>query len=114
MPNRRVVDWCSQVSARRYLKAPNAVVIRKHKTGQVVEVHLLNFSDDTNMRSVAGSASPTYEDSLCEGEHHLVTIKVWDPYLQAYRKWNHNDSFNPKRFNPDLVPKTLRELVSRK
>ncbi len=110
MPNRRVVDWCSEVSARRYFHAPNAKIIRKHKTRQVVEVHLLDFGDETNIRSMSGGASSTYEDSLAEGERHLVTLKIWDPHLQCYRKWNHTDAFDPRRFNPDRLPTTAREL----
>ena len=43
----RIIAYCDAVSIRRYLGAPNAEIVRKRKTGQVVQINLASYGDDS-------------------------------------------------------------------
>ena len=100
-------DICDQEQARKYLKAPNAKVVRARKSGLIVEVHVKSHGDDCNRRSTGGGQSTTYEENIAE--HPLVTLKIWTG--RRFREWKDKDAFNPRRFNPDLIPRTAVEMM---
>lgn len=45
----RVVELADDIRTRQLAKAPNAAVIRRRKTGEVVRIKLRNFSDDSSL-----------------------------------------------------------------
>lgn len=103
----QATDLCDQAAARKYVDAPNAKVIRAHRSGEIVEVHIKPHGDDTKRRSTAGGRSLTYEEVVAE--QHLVTLKIWDG--ERFRRWTAQDGFNPRRFNPDRLAKDRREFA---
>jgi hypothetical protein len=102
----RIVDFCDDSSVHRYEHAPNAEVVRKHKTGQVVRINVLSFDDMSGKRSVhLDSRQPGYEEHL--EETMLPMLKRVHRETQALIPWSDRVSFNPRRFNPDrLAAKT--------
>lgn len=98
----RIIDVCDSVSIRRYIGAPNAEVVRKRKTGQIVQVNLLSHGDDSLEKPRQDSDHPTYEEHV--GDHSLVMLKRIDPETGQLVRWSDRDQFNPRRFNPDTVP----------
>jgi hypothetical protein len=59
----------------RYLDAPDEKIVRKRKTGQIVQVELSTLSDDSNRKSLAGGRAFTYEETLNEGRDRIVVLK---------------------------------------
>jgi hypothetical protein len=59
----------------RYLDAPNEKIVRKLKTGQIVQVELSTLSDDSNRKSLARGRALTYEETLKEGRDRIVVLK---------------------------------------
>jgi hypothetical protein len=100
----RIVDMCDPVSVRRYIGAANAEVVRKRKTGQIVQVNLLAYGDDSQRRSAHDNAHPTYEEHLESGL--LTVLKRVDSETGQLVRWSDRDQFNPRRFNPDTIPKS--------
>ncbi len=97
----RIIAFCDAVSVRRYLDAPNAEVVRKRKTGQIVQINLAPYGDDSILRSIGGGPSATYEEHL--EAHTLVMLKRYDDACGQLVCWDADNSFNPRRFNPDRV-----------
>ncbi|HZV06191.1 MAG TPA: hypothetical protein VE999_14025 [Gemmataceae bacterium] len=97
----RIIDVCDSVSVRRYIGAPNAEVIRKRKTGQIVQINLLSYGDDSVQKPRHDSDHSTYEEHL--GAHTLLMLKRVDPETGQLVRWSDRDQFNPRRFNPDTV-----------
>lgn len=90
---------------QRYLEAPNLIrVVRKNKTGFIVELHISPHGDDQKLPSHGAGQSLTYEESICE-HWQLPMLKRYDTDTRRFVKWGENDGFNPMRFNPDLIPK---------
>ena len=98
----RIIDMCDPISVRRYIGAANAEVVRKRKTGQIVQVNLLSRGDDSAEKPTHDSNQPTYEEHV--GVHSLVMLKRVDPETGQLVRWSDRDRFNPRRFNPDMVP----------
>jgi len=98
----RVIDQCDQHGVLRYLSAPNAKVIRRKRTGEVVRVELFPRGDDSRLRSVGDDHTPTYEEHL--EVHHVTVLKRLDPGTGQLVRWSPEDSFAPGRFNPDRLP----------
>ena len=97
----RIVAYCDAVSIRRFLDAPNAEVVRKRKTNMVVQINLVSYGDDSKLRSIGDSPSPTYEEHL--ELHTLTVLKRFDDQIGHLVRWSDADAFNPHRFNPDHV-----------
>ena len=97
----RIIDVCDQISVRRYLGAANAEVVRKRKTGQIVQINLSQHGDDTLLKSEHDNARPTYEEHV--GSRSLVVLKRVDPATGQLVCWSDRDQFNPRRFNPDVI-----------
>ena len=97
----RIVEMCDGVSVRRYLDAANAEVVRKRKTGQIVQVNLSPHGDDSLFPSRHDDACPTYTEHL--GPRLLVMMKRVDTETGQLVRWSPRDEFNPLRFNPDLI-----------
>lgn len=97
----RIIALCDAVSIRRYVGAPNAEVIRRRKTKEIVQVNLSSCGDDSMVRSTAGSPSPTYTEHL--ESHTLTTLKRYDDGTGQLVHWGLGDSFDPRRFNPDRL-----------
>jgi hypothetical protein len=98
-------------SAARYLYCPNSEVILKRKTKEVVQINLYSVSDDSSVRSTAGSPASTYREEL--GDDHLTVLKKVRRGGRLV-KWNDRDGFNPFRFNPDLIETSYVRALSRK
>jgi hypothetical protein len=97
----RIVAMCDGVSVQRYLTAANARVVRKRKTGQIVQVNLSSHGDDSLLPSCHDGPCPTYTEHL--GPRLLVTMKRVDTETGQLVRWSPRDGFNPHRFNPDLI-----------
>ena len=97
----RIIDMCDAVSVRRYIGAANAEVVRKRKTGEIVQVNLLSHGDDSMEESAHDSAIPTYDERV--GSRSLLMLKRVDPETGQLVRWSDRDQFNPRRFNPDAV-----------
>jgi hypothetical protein len=100
----RIVQMCDPISVRRYIGAANAEIVRKRKTGQIVQVNLLSHGDDSMEKSAKDSQHPTYEEHV--GPHSLVMLKRVDPETGQLVRWSAHDQFNPRRFNPDTVQRS--------
>ena len=98
----RIIDTCDAVSVRRYIGAPNAEIVRKRKTGQIVQVNLLSHGDDSLVKSRQDGDHPTYEEHV--GSQSLVMLKRVDPETGQLVRWSDRDQFSPRRFNPDSIP----------
>jgi len=96
---------CDAISVRRYIGATNAEIVRKRKTGEIVQVNLLSHGDDSRNKSAHDNGYPTYQEHV-EAES-LVMLKRVDCATGQLVRWSHRDQFNPRRFNPDLVPKSV-------
>ena len=103
----RIIALCDTVSIRRYVGAPNAEVIRRRKTKEIVQVNLASCGDDSMLRSTAGSPSPTYTEHL--ETHTLTTLKRYDDGTGQLVLWGASDSFDPRRFNPDRLVMPRRQ-----
>jgi hypothetical protein len=101
----RIVEICDDVSVRRYIGAPNAELVRKRKTGQIVQVNLKPHGDDSLRPSLHDDAGPTYREQV--GPHPLVEIKRLNPATGQLVRWSDRDKFNPRRFNPDAIPTSV-------
>ena len=97
----RIIDTCDAISVRRYVGAPNAEIVRKRKTGEIVQVNLLSHGDDSVEKPRHDSHHPTYEEHV--GAQSLLTLKRVDPEAGQLVRWSDRDQFNPHRFNPDLI-----------
>jgi len=97
----RIIAYCDAVSIRAYLTARNAEIVRKRKTGEIMQINLLPYGDDSTLCSIGDSASPTYEEQL--EIHTLTVLKRYDDRSGRLVRWNEDDGFNPRRFNPDRV-----------
>src|SRR5215468_448517 len=95
----RVVDFCDEAGAQRYVHAKNAQVIRERKSGEIVRINLVSFGDDSGERS-HGQVNSVYEEHLEAGNLNVLAIAQHG----TLRRWGANDAFNPRRFNPDMVP----------
>jgi len=95
----RIIDMCDHVSVRRYLDAANAEVVRKRKTGQIVQVNLRAHGDDSLTPSSRRNARPTYEEQL--ESRSMIMLKRFDPETGQLVCWSDRDQFNPRRFNSD-------------
>jgi hypothetical protein len=98
----RIIEMCDHISVRRYIGAPNAELVRKRKTGQIVQVNLEPHGDDSLLPSRHDDAGPTYREQL--GPHPLVVVKRLNPATGQLVRWSDRDKFNPRRFNPDAIP----------
>lgn len=101
----RIIEFCDPVSVRRYIGAPNAELVRKRKTGEIVQVNLQSHGDDSLVASLHDTAGPTYQEHL--KPHPLVVLKRVDPTTGQLVRWSPTDTFSPRRFNPDLVPTSV-------
>ena len=97
----RIVDICDLISVRRYVGAANVEIVRKRKTGQIVQVNLLAHGDDSQKKPGHDGGYPTYDEHL--GSHSLVMLKRVDAETGQLVRWSGRDQFNRRRFNPDLV-----------
>ena len=97
----RIIDTCDSTTVRRYIGAPNAEIVRKRKTGQIVQVNLLPHGDDSLVKPRHDSDHPTYDEHV--GPHSLVMLKRVDPETGQLVRWSDRDQFNPRRFNPDTI-----------
>lgn len=102
----RIIACCDAVSIRRFIGAANAEVVRKRKTGQIVQVNLASYGDDSKLRSTSDGASPTYDEHL--DQHTMTMLKRCDTQTGRLVRWDSDDTFNPRRFNPDHVPMARR------
>jgi hypothetical protein len=98
----RIVAVCDRVSVLRYLGAANAEVVRKRKTGEIVQINLLSHGDDSLQPSAHRDARPTYQERL--ESTSMTMLKRLDPETGQLVCWSDRDQFSPRRFNPDAVP----------
>ena len=97
----RIIDTCDSVSVRRYIGAANVEIVRKRKTGEIVQVNLLSHGDNSLEKSSHDSHHPTYDEHV--GAQSLLVLKRVDPKTGQLVRWSDRDQFNPRRFNPDLI-----------
>lgn len=104
------VDRCDQVQAQKYRFAPNVVKVAVQKrTGYVMSITVVPHGDDSRRKSTGSGQSLTYEEHPAETP--LTVLKIADDSTGGYRKWDEVDGFNPRRFNPDAIPHTAREMT---
>lgn len=91
------IDLVDEQRARQLARAPNARAIRKRKTGQIVEIHLRSFGDDSNEPARPGnprrrsSSSETasnpqnvwYLKNVRTADEHLYRLSVTDCLKRA-------------------------------
>jgi hypothetical protein len=74
----RVIALCTPEAARRYADVPNAEVIRKRKTGRIVQINLCSAGDDSG-RTSESRGNPlkyTYLEALGDPvDAHCHTLK---------------------------------------
>ena len=107
----RIVDMCDAVGVRRYIGAANAEVVRKRKTGQIVQINLQSVGDDSLEKSAHENAHPTYEEHVGPGKR--VVLKRVNPKTGQLVCWSDRDRFNPRRFNPDTAENPLFDFKAR-
>lgn len=105
----RIIDMCDAIGVQRYIGAPNVEVVRKRKTGQIVQVNVLSHGDDSQQKSGLDNGQPTYEEHV--GSHSLVMLKRVDAETGQLVRWSDRDQFNPHRFNPDRVQQSALPIV---
>ena len=87
---------CDRVGVRRYIGAANAEVVRKRKTGEIVQINLHPHGDDSLLKPKGDSAHPTYEEHV--GLRSLTMLKRVDPETGQLVRWSDRDQFNPIKF----------------
>jgi len=83
----RILDICDAVSVRRYLGAANAEIVRKRKTGQIVQVNLSSHGDDSQL--------PSYLEQV--GPHPVVMLKRFDQITGQLLRWPSEDGADAGR-----------------
>ena len=107
--NARIVDMIDPIAARRFATAPNATVIRKRKTGAIVQINLVAMViGDDRPGAREDSRVFTYQEPLKPAPIPMLKL-VGE--TGVFRRWNSRDAFNPRRFNPDTLPRTAREMA---
>ena len=91
----RILDICDAVSVRRYLGAANAEVVRKRKTGQIVQVNLSSHGDDSQLPSRYDDFHPTYLEQV--GPHPVVMLKRFDQRTGQLLRWPSEDGADAGR-----------------
>lgn len=97
-----------EASLARWARASNVEVVRKKKTGTIVQINVAAVLEepevDSKGKPVHGigpnSVRPVYDDVLPTGP--LVTMKRLNEDGH-FERWPHDEGFNPRRFNPDLL-----------
>ena len=97
----RIVDICDAVSVRRYIGAANAEVVRKRKTGQIVQVNLL-CTVTTPWRSPGRQRSPDLREA--RGSRSLVMLKCVDPETGQLVRWSDRDRFQSVQIQSGSSP----------
>ena len=87
---------CDPSTISRYGRARNAHIVLKH--GALFRIDLIPLADESELNSIAGGTSSTYQEQLDAG--HLTVLKKLKHGQLV--KWNKKDRFARKRFNPDL------------
>ena len=90
-----------------FLCASNVTVRRKHGSIVAIIVWAVVAGED-KPGPHEDSRKPTYAEPLGCGS--IPMLKVIDG-TGAFRRWNSRDAFNPRRFNPDTLPRTAREMA---
>jgi len=99
-PFGRCVQLADAARASFLLRFSNVDVAMEKKTGLILRILVYQVSDDSDLQSIAGSPSTTYEEHL-GGEHALTVLKkLKDGRLV---KWNPKERFRRGRFNPDTM-----------
>lgn len=89
---------CDPAALRGYARARNARIVAR-EDGSLLRIDLIPLADESELKSIAGSPSTTYTESLCEGAHSLLTLKkLRHGHLV---KWSGKEKFTRGRFNPD-------------
>jgi hypothetical protein len=89
----RIIDICDAVGVRRYIGAANAEIVRKRKTGQIVQVNLSSHGDDSQLLSRFDDCHPTYQEHL--GPHPVVMLKRFDQRTGQLLRWPSEDQDQP-------------------
>jgi hypothetical protein len=100
----RIIEMADLCRAAVIARAPNAEVVRAHKTGAVVRINLTAVvNDSTRPKKSAREDSRRlhYRESLEPAP--IVTLKIINSD-GSVRRWDDADGFNPCRFNPDTLP----------
>ena len=72
----RIIEFAGPERVRRLLAAPNVKIIRKHKTGAIVELQLLEFGDDARLAPRDGNPQKLSHDSeTAENPPRVWTFK---------------------------------------
>ena len=105
----RIVEMADPTRVRVLAGAPNAVLVRARKTRMVVRINLLPLADDSEARA------PREDSRVAHYEEHLEPAPM--PMLKiigadgSMRRWDDADFFNPRRFNPDVLPRLVTEAA---
>ena len=106
----RVGFVCDEGALRRYADAPNAVLARGRKR-DILRIDVVAQRDDhAKGHSVGpGSALPTYHEHLDTGEYGSGQMRMLKRVNESGElvRWCDKDTFRPRRFNPDRIPRSL-------
>jgi hypothetical protein len=99
----RLVERCDPARARQLARASNVEVVRARKTGAIVRLLVTQMVGDEGDGG-RGGRDPgfTYSEQL--GGHAVTILKLYDEDTGRYVHWPEDARFDPRRFNPDLLP----------
>jgi hypothetical protein len=82
----RLIEFAGPERVRRLLQAPNARVIRKHKTQAIVAIVLEPYGDDSRVHTRAGDPQKlSHNAETAENPRRVWTFKKLEPPLSAPR-----------------------------
>ena len=105
----KIIEMADPARARRLSAGKNAKVVRERKSGIIVRVILKTMVlGDEKPGPHEDSRVPTYQEQLEPAP--IPMLKLVDE-AGVFRRWSSRDAFNPRRFNPDTLPRTAREMA---
>lgn len=109
----RMVELCDHSRAAVLAAGKNAKVKRDRKNGAILRIYLQSAVDDGEPGGHGGNdAVLTYEETLAG--HAVTVLKRHDAQTGRFVHWSERDHFSPRRFNPDLLPASVREFARAK
>jgi hypothetical protein len=80
----RLIEFAGPERVRRLAAAPNAKVIRKHKTKEIVAIILEPYGDDTRVHERNGNPQRlSHNAETAENPRRVWTFKKLEPPLSA-------------------------------
>jgi hypothetical protein len=82
----RLIEFAGPERVRRLAAAPNAKVIRKHKTQEIVAIILEPYGDDSRVHTRSGDPQKlSHNSETADNPRRVWTFKKLEPPLSAPR-----------------------------